>query len=148
MDVISLLYDLKEQQGVAIKDQLAQLKGTNEIPISVLKFINDNKPLDVTEFYKKVRNSYNNKHSKLYINIVKQNPENTISTLTALLNQIVLFSEKVDDKAMFFKHVRAQEITEVLNKYFDSYDLTDCCKLLYLVKADLKAVEMLYRDNI
>ena len=146
-DIISLLTDL-QKTGVDVRKQLNEAMRAKDVDIGLLKFINDNKPLDVTNFYKKVRDSYNHKHSKLYINIMKQSVDNIITTLSALLNQIVLYSEKVEDKGMFLKHTRAKEITDALSRYFTNYDMTECCELLYLVKADLKAIETLYREEV
>lgn len=144
-DVIALLTDLQDN-GVDVKKQLNEAIRAKDVDIGLLKFINDNKSMDITNFYKKVRDSYNRKSSKLYINIMKQNPENIITTLSALLTQIVLYSDKCEDKIMFLKHARAKEITQALTDYFTNYDLTTCTELLYLCKCDVKAIEALYRE--
>ena len=39
------------------------------------------------------------------------------------------------------RHSRAQEISQVLHNYFKDYNLTNCVKLLRLIKADIKALE-------
>ena len=46
---------------------------------------------------------------------------------------------------MFLRHARCNEITQVLNNYFKTYDLTNCIKLLRLIKADLKCLESITR---
>ena len=67
-DLILLLTDL-QSNGIDVTKQLNQLINSSEIPLSVVKFINDNRPLEVTEFYTKLRQNYNHKKSNLYINI-------------------------------------------------------------------------------
>ena len=108
-----------------------------------MKFINDNRQLDVTRFYEKIRKSYNDKRSVLYINIVKEieNPSEVLTTLSAMLTQILLFARGVDDREMFLRNVRADEITTVLGNYFRTFDTVPCIKLLRLIKCDVKAVE-------
>lgn len=131
--------------GIDTKEAIDELfKSNSNIPsLNVLKFINDNRQLDVSKFYEKIRKSYNTKKSNLYINIVKEidNPIDVLTTLSALLTQILLFAKNVDNRQMFLKHVRANEITKVLNIYFSNYDITNCIKVLRLIKADLKALE-------
>ena len=53
-----------------------------------------------------------------------------LTTLSAMLTQILIFSKDVDDKPMFLRHARADEISAVLRNYFSSYDITNCIKLL------------------
>lgn len=141
-DCYLLLAEINEK-GIDTSAQIKNLMSSTSIPIDVIKFINDNRQLDLTGFYEKIRKSYNNKKSKLYINIVKEveNPQEVLTTLSSLLTQILLFTKSVDDKQMFMRHSRAQEISHVLNNYFKDYNLTNCVKLLRLIKADLKALE-------
>lgn len=141
-DCILLLTDLS-QKGVNIKDQLKELITSPTLPLSVIKFINDNRQLDLIAFYETIRKSYNQKKSTLYINIVKEieDPTEVLTTLSAMLTQILRFNKKVDNKTMFLKHSRAIDITKVLNNYFNTYDITLCQKLLRIIKADIKALE-------
>lgn len=147
-DCILLLTDLQEK-GVDTKSQLYTLMRSSDINLDVLKFINDHRQLDVLAFYEKLRKSHNQKKSNLYINILKSdeseinNPEEILTTLSAMLTQILLFARTASDKTMFLKHARAQEISKVLNNYFVDYNLTNCTKLLRLIKCDLKALESL-----
>ena len=48
---------------------------------------------------------------------------------------------------MFLKHVRLNEIYQVLLNYTKTYDLTLAIKLLKLIKLDIKALESIYREN-
>lgn len=141
-DCYLLLAELSDR-GVDTSLCAKELMSSTSTPIGVIKFINDNRELELTKFYEKLRHSYNNKKSKLYINIVKEieNPQEVLTTLSALLTQILLFAKDADDRQMFLRHSRADEITKVLSGYFMSYDLTNCNKLIKLIKADLKALE-------
>lgn len=141
-DLYLLLAELQDS-GIDTREQTIKLSKSDRVDINVIKFINDNRELSLTKFYEKLRKSYNDKKSKLYINIVKEKDDvtNVITTLSALLTQIILFSKSLDDKEMFFKHSRCDEITKVLSKYFTTYDLIPAIQLIKLIKADLKAIE-------
>lgn len=141
-DCLILLSDI-EKKGIDTSATINELL-SNGITLNVIKFINDNRQLDVSAFYEKIRKSYNQKKSNLYMNIVKEDfvePAKTLTTLSALLTQILLFSKNVQDRQMFLKHSRADEITKVLNGYFTTWNITNCIKLLRLIKVDLKALE-------
>jgi hypothetical protein len=141
-DLILLLTEMQEQ-GIDIDNQLKKTLVAQNIPLDVLKFINDTRQLDVAAFYERIRKNYNDKKSPLYINIVKEieEPTEVITTLSALALQINLYSKHVENKAMFFKHARIKEILGCLNQYYDNYDITKSIKLIRLIKADLKAFE-------
>ena len=140
-DCILLLTEL-EENGIDTKNALRETLSQG-VTLSVIKFINDNRQLDLTTFYEKIRRSYNKKKSSLYINIVKEieSPNEVLTTLSALLTQILLFARDVENREMFLKHARALEITKILADYFQTYDLTKCIKLLKVIKADIKALE-------
>lgn len=141
-DVVLLLTDLQDS-GVDIGNAIIDVFRSSTIPLSVVKFINDHRPLDLTLFYEQLRKNYNHKKSKLYINIVKEieDPDEIISTLSAYQLQVILFSKKAENPQMFLQHARAREISLVLTKYFTDFDLTICLDLLKLIKADLLACE-------
>jgi len=143
-DLILLLTDLQEN-GVDVDKYLLSTITSSNINIEALKFINDNRQIDLAKFYELLRKNYNNKKSPLYKNIVNEkiedNPTEVLTTLAALNLQILLFAKKLDNNEMFLKHSRAEEITRVLNNYYKTYDLIPCFKLLKLIKADLKVLE-------
>lgn len=142
-DLILLLTEM-EESGIDVEKYLLKASISNNINLEVLKFINDNRQLDVANFYEMIRKNYNTKKSPLYKNIVKEelkDSKDVLTTLSALNLQILLFAKKLDDDKMFLKHSRAEEITRVLNTYYRNYDLIPCFKLLKLIKADLKAFE-------
>jgi hypothetical protein len=141
-DCILLLTDIADK-GVDTTAVLRKLLSTPELDMGVIKFINDNRPFEVGQFYEQLRYNYNHKKSKLYINIVKdiEDTQEVLTTLSALLTQILLYSKKCGNREMFLKHSRAEEISIVLAKYFKTYDLQICLQLLRLIKLDLKALE-------
>ena len=147
-DVLLLLTELQDE-GIDCKEQIKQQISSQYPKIEILKFINDNRQLDLTNFYKKIRKSYNKGGSKLYINIVKEKEEvkEVLTTLSALLTQIILYSKEVDNMIMFYQHSRAEEITKVLDNYFKTFDLTNCIKLMKIIKADIKVCESFYRNE-
>ena len=135
--------------GVDTSAPIRELSMSNSLPINVIKFINNNRQLDLTAFYERIRKSYNNKKSTLYINIMKEveQPQDVLTTLSSLLNQILIYSKNAENKQLFLRHSRANEVTKVLSYYFKDYDLTNCIKLIRLIKADIKALESTYRTN-
>lgn len=141
-DCYLLLAGIKES-GIDTSLAIEDLTNSSSPSIAVIKFINDNRQLDLSRFYEKLRKSYNQKKSKLYINIVKEIdvPSEVLSTLSALLTQIMLYAKTVDDQSMFLKHSRAREILQVLNIYLSTSDLTKCLELMRIIKADIKALE-------
>lgn len=143
-DCLLLLADIKNS-GIDTTDITRELIKSTNLPISVIKFINDNRQLDLTCFYERLRKNYNNKKSNLYKNIVKEidEPGEVLTTLSSMLTQILLYSRQLENKQMFLKHARSIEISTVLTNYFKTYDLTNCIKLLRLIKADIKTLESL-----
>lgn len=141
-DCYLLLSELNDN-GVDTSGPIKDLMSSPGPSLEVIKFINDNRQLDLTKFYEKIRKSYNNKKSKLYINIMKEveQPQDVLITLSSLLTQILLFSKDAEDRQMFLRHSRADEITKVLSAYFIDFDLTRCIKLVKLMKIDIKALE-------
>lgn len=143
VDCILLLYELEQQGNSKATKLITKIANKENVDLETLKFINDNRPLEVVEFYEHLRKNYNKKKSKLYINIVKEieKPDEVLTTLSSLLTQILLFNKKLENKVIFLKHCRAEEISKVLAYYFKSYDITKAIALLKLIKADIKALE-------
>lgn len=148
---ILILLDEQSEKGVNIDRYLQELYQTTSIPISVIKFLNDNRSFDVAQFYEKIRRSYNKKKSDLYINIVKEldNVEDVLTTLSSYVLQANIFAKKLDDdaKEMFYRSSRLEEVTGVLNNYYKTYDIDKCVRLLSLLKADIKLFEGLKEDK-
>lgn len=142
-DCLTVLVAL-EDKGLDINQPMKKLITSKEIPHEVLKFILDNRGIEVANFYEMLRKKHNDKKSPLYHNIVKDitDPEEIITTLACLLVQITLYSKKLPaNKEIFQREVRAEEITRVLNNYYATGALDSCLTLLKLLKSDLLVLE-------
>lgn len=140
-DLILLLTDLQEKGIDVSKELYTTIK--NGVQIDTIGFINAHRQLDLHKFYEKIRKSYNEKHSNLYINIMHEidDTNRVLTTLSALETQILIFSKSAENREMFLRHSRALEISRVLSNYFQTYDLKPCIKLLQLIKADIKCLQ-------
>lgn len=142
-DCLTILVSL-EDRGVDINSQMKKLLTAKEIPIDVLKFILDNRGIEVANFYEMLRKKHNQKKSPLYHNIVKDitDPDEVVTTLACLLVQITLYGGKLtSNKEIFQREVRAEEISRVLNNYYATGTLDNCLALIKLLKADLLVLE-------
>ena len=142
-DCLTLIVSL-EDRGINIDQQMKKLLTSKEIPIETLKFILDNRGIEVANFYEMLRKKHNQKKSPLYHNIVKDitDPEEVITTLACLLVQITLYSKRLPaNKEIFQREVRAEEISRVLNTYYATGMLDSCLTLMKLLKSDLLVLE-------
>lgn len=142
-DLLLLLNEM-QASGKETSKLATRLALSEGVPRDILKYINDNRPLEVAQFYEMLRKNYNHKKSNLYKNLVREElsePIEALITLSALNLQILLYAKKLDDNKMFLKHSRVDEITKVLNNYYNTYDLIPCLKMLKLIKSDLKCFE-------
>ena len=142
-DCLTILVSL-EDRGVNIDQQMKKLLTAREIPLDILKFILDNRGIEVANFYEMLRKKHNQKKSPLYHNIVKDitDPEEIITTLACLLVQITLYSKKLaSSKEIFQREVRVEEISRVLNNYYATGALDGCLALMKLLKSDLLVLE-------
>lgn len=151
-DLMTILVAL-EDKGVDINKPMKKLITAKEIPLDVLKFILDNRGIEVANFYEMLRKKYNQKKSPLYRNIVKEvtDADEIITTLACLLVQITLYSNKLTaNKEIFQREVRAEEITRVLNTYYSTGELNQCLSLIKLIKTDLIVLEYISgrRDSL
>lgn len=141
-DCLSLLFELRDK-GVDVDKDIKYLLIHNEPTLDIIRTINNNMELSIRAFYEKLRKSYNNNKSKLYINIVKENnlePKEVLCTLASLQLQILLFNKTLDDPS-FLRTARFNEICDCLKVYYTSGDIIPSQKLLELFKADLKFLE-------
>ena len=143
-DLILLLGEMQEE-GYDVEKELTTVLTSPSIPLNILKLINDNRPLPVTQFYERIRRNHNLKKSDLYKNIMKETNEidKILTTLSAFVLQVNLYASHLEnnDLQMFYKHSRVEEITRILNNYYKTYDLTSCIKILRLIKSDILAFE-------
>lgn len=148
-DDCMLLLTALNKNGVDTKSQLTRLVMNGKPDLELLKFINDNRPLDLSKFYEYLRKSYNNKRSKLYINIMRDLPEDNIidvvTTLNAYAQQILLFGRNVDNRDIFYRFSRLSEVYQCLYIYSSKGNLNPSITLLRLIKTDIKTLESVYR---
>ena len=90
-----------------------------------------------------LRRSHNQKKSPLYTNILKEieDPQEVVTTLSCLLTQILLYGKKLESRDQFFREVRAEELTRVLNNYFKTGLYEECLNLIKVIKSDLLVLE-------
>lgn len=143
-DCLLLLLEIDGEEAKKMANEVAR---TGKLTSQIIKFINDKRPLDLAKFYEKLRHSYNQKKSSLYINIVKETEDTTdvLTTLSAMALQILLFGKNVEDKMMFFRQARLSEIYKALHDYATTGDIIPCQKLLRVIKADIKMLELATR---
>lgn len=141
-DCLTLLFELKDK-GIDVNDEIKYLIVHDEPTLDIIRKINSNLELSLKAFYEKLRKSYNDNRSKLYINIVKENslePKEILCTLASLQLQILLFNKTLNDPT-FLRSARFNEICECLKKYYNTGDIIPSQTLLGLFKADLKFLE-------
>ena len=115
-DCLLLLAELTNN-GIDTKQVTNDLLRSTTITKEVLTFIHKYKPFEVLNFYERLRNNYNNKKSKLYKEIVQMDtkqPKDVLITMSSLLTQILLYSNGVEDRELFLKHSRAEDIIKVM----------------------------------
>lgn len=143
-DCLTILVKLEDAGVANIDEYIKKLLIAKEVPVEVLKFIATNRGLEAVNFYEMLRKSYNQKKSPLYINILKDEVDNSpdvVTTLACLLVQIILYGKKLSDANTFYKEMRAEEISRVLNDYFKTGIYDNCVKMLKLIKIDLLVLE-------
>ena len=142
-DCLSILTKLDESGVSGVNSYVRKLVVARDIPIEVLKFISDNRGLEVSKFYEMLRKSHNQKKSPLYTNILKEidDPQEVVTTLYCLLTQKLLYGKKLENKDQFFREVREEELTRVLNNYFKTGLYEECLHLIKILKSDLLVLE-------
>ena len=142
-DCLSILVRLEDSGVANIDTYMRKLLVSREIPLEVLKFISDNRGLEISKFYEMIRKNHNKNKSPLYTNIVREQSEvkDVTITLSCLLTQILLYGNKLEQPEIFFKEARADEITRVLNEYFQTGFSENCNNLLKVIKSDLLVLE-------
>ena len=142
-DCLSILTKLDESGVSGVNSYVRKLVVARDIPLEVLKFISDNRGLEVSKFYEMLRKSHNQMKSPLYTNILKEidDPQEVVTTLSCLLTQILLYGNKLENKDQFFREVRAEELTRVLNNYFKTGLYEECLNLIKVIKSDLLVLE-------
>ena len=58
-DLVLILTEMETNEVEGAHEQLLKLFSTSSSPTETLKFINDRRQLDVTQFYERIRKNYN-----------------------------------------------------------------------------------------
>ena len=74
-DCLSLLVRLEDSGVENTNAYMRKLLVSREVPLEVLKFISDNRGLEISKFYEMIRKNHNKKKSPLYTNIVREQGE-------------------------------------------------------------------------
>ena len=141
-ECLEKVFILKDE-GIECEAQIKQLLLETQPSIEIIQFISNNIELNIRKFYEKLRKSYNDKKSKLYINIVKETelePKEVLCTLGSLQLQILLFNKNIDDNN-FLKNARFDDISKCMLNYYTTKDIIPCQRLLSYIKSDLKVLE-------
>lgn len=150
-DCLSLLFDMRSSgQNLPQTDTYIASLIKNQVPtIDIIKYIYDNIGFEAANFYEKLRKSYNNGKSKLYINIVKEElgGKDILTCLGSLNQQILIYNRDIDDNS-FLRQVRFEEIQKAFLNYMKTGDLIPCQQLLHLFRADLKIFEEMKKENL
>ncbi len=142
-DCLSILVKLEDSGVIEARPYIRKLMVSRDPSIEVLKFIAQQRGFEVGRFYEMLRKSHNQRKSPLYTNILKEidDPKEIVTTLSCLLTQILLYGNKLDNPTAFFREVRAEEISRVLNNFFATSSLDTCLAMLKIIKADLLVME-------
>lgn len=141
-DCMTILVKL-EDEGIDVNKYVKQLLISKEVPFEVLKFIASNQGLEAVNFYEMLRKNHNKNKSPLYTNILRgqESVKEALITLSSLLTQVSLYGSKLESPDLFYKEIRAKEISATLNKYFTENNADMVFKLLNLIKTDLLVLE-------
>ena len=145
-DCLLLLVEIKENypdKKEEIDNYIKKLLISSIPSVEIIKYINDNKELNLRSFYERLRKSYNQGHSKLYKNIVNETelePKELLCCLGALQQQVLLYYKMLDDKS-FLNQARFDQISKCLLNYYKTGDIVPCQQLLNLFRVDLKFLE-------
>lgn len=142
-DCLSILVKLEDSGVNEARLYMKKLMVAREPSIEVLRFIAKQRGFEVGKFYEVLRKSHNKNKSPLYTNIVREikDTNELVTTLSCMLTQILLYGNKLENPTLFYKEVRAEEISRVLNNYFVSGDLDTCYNMLKVIRADLLVME-------
>ena len=142
-DCLSILIKLEDTGNPLAKAYTKKLMLSREPSTDVLKFIAEQRGFEVANFYEMLRKRHNKNKSPLYTNIVRDTTDinSILTTLASLQTQILLYGSKLENALPFYKEVRAEEISRVLNQYFKTDDIDSCFKMLQLIRSDLLVME-------
>lgn len=146
-DCLTMLVAL-EDSGINIDVPMKELVLAKEPPVSVLKFIAQNRGFWAVDFYEMLRRRSNQHKSPLYKNMLNYETADDIEVsviLSSLLTQINLYSQKLESDSFdaFFREIRVKEIIKALGNYYETGTSDVCRMVLKLIKSDVLVLEYL-----
>lgn len=142
-DCYKLLIDIKNK-GINVDKYFLMVSQSTEIPQEVIKFININRELDITKFYEYLRKKHNKRESKLYFDLMRElEPEEVLITISSLVTRAFIFGKTLTtrDRINFYDNVGIIQITDAINNYIKTSDISKCIELLSKIKNDIKVLE-------
>lgn len=142
-DCYKLLIDIKNK-GINVDKYFLMLSQSVEIPVEVIKFINENRELDITRFYEDLREKHNKRKSKMYYDLMRElEPEESIITLSSLITRAFIFGKTLStrDRIQFYENIDIPSITSAINEYTKTSDIGKCLEILSKIKNDIKVLE-------
>ncbi len=140
----TLLFDM-QSKGINIEEPLKKLVQSKDVHLDVIRFINNNRDLDITRFYNNLRKQNNTKKSRLYLQIMKEEEkeEELIKTASSFITHSFIFSESLEEttRRKFFKSIRLETLVDSIKKYITEYNIQPIKDILKIIKIDIKILE-------
>lgn len=136
------LIEKQDVLDLAVNNQELLIKAYKDFN-GTIRDLKENNLLDISIFYEQLRYKYNHGGSKIYINIMKEieEPKKVLTTLSALITQIMLYSEQCENRSIFLKHSKINDILASINNYITTGDLIGCIRTIQSIKHDIKYIE-------
>lgn len=116
------------------------------VPKEVIQFINNQRPLKVTEYYDELRKLHNKKHVKLYKELLEESRDDIqrmTKVLSSYITRALIYTENMDgqDKFNFLENARIPDCSVALSKYFIDKDDSLIKETFDLIRTDIKILE-------
>lgn len=145
LDVYQILFEMKAQNIQGAEENIKLISKSVEVPLDVIRYINDNRSLQITEFYEDLRRKSNTKASKLYKNLMKEDkqPQEVLKTASSYVTQVLIRAEQLDlqERTIFYDNSRVKQISEGIHNYFNNGEIRSLLDVLTTVRKDIKILE-------
>ncbi len=113
------LLEIKKTKDIDITEQVKKIAGKEEVPLSVVKFINEYYPQQQITTLEHI---HSKRHKNpLYKNLVNENlnVEDKAIALSSLLTQTMIGLKNIDEdiKQDYYKTMMTEEILDAINSY-------------------------------
>lgn len=114
-----------------------------------ISYLNSLRSIDIVNFYEHLRKSYNEKHSSLYINLMREelSLDEQIITLASYILQANIYLKKSINKPLFIRESSLLDASRALELYYSQEDFLWVSKQLSKIKEDIKLYESFYRGG-